>query len=53
MKKQNETRTRRTLERQLARELSEQEMRKVQGAGGTTSCSACQADDCDVRLNQY
>lgn len=49
MKKQQ---TRRTLERRLARELSADEMKSVQGAGGTTSCSACQADDCDVAKDQ-
>lgn len=49
MKKQT---MRRTLERRLARELSADEMKSVQGAGGTTSCSACQADDCDVGENQ-
>jgi len=45
MKKQENGRT---LERLLARELSEKDLRKIYGgAVGTTSCSAGCADDCD------
>jgi hypothetical protein len=36
----------RSIARQLARELRPEELDAI--AAGTTSCSACRADDCDV-----
>ncbi len=43
MKKQEK----RILGRLVARELTVEELRRVAGGAGTTSCSNCQADDCD------
>jgi len=50
MSKQNPKSEQRILGRVLARELSHDELAKAVGGlpVATTSCSNCQADDCDV-----
>jgi len=44
-----EKKEQRILGRTLARELSRDELELASGGAGTTSCSACQPDDCDVQ----
>lgn len=46
--------TKRILGRQLAKELSTEDMKNVMGGAGTISCSAGADDDCDIdRQMQY
>lgn len=45
MKAKTKQEPRRTLERRLARELSEQELQRIYGGLATISCSAGAADD--------
>ncbi len=44
---------RRSLERRLAKELSNEQLEKAVGGGGTVSCSCGCADDCDEPFNDY